>query len=197
MAFGVFIHRPDSIYDDIPSERYQFPKQYLSRVRQCEGDWVVYLEPSKVRDTRGYFAVAKVQEVVPDPRVNGMFLAIIAPGTYLDFGDPVAFRDDGQVVERGVLNDAGAISGRAQAAVRTLSPVDFTRIIRLGLGEEDTTCRASGIGLLRMASPRRRPRSTLTRLRSGCGSLRAVPSGTGTFASRCCARMANAARSPG
>jgi hypothetical protein len=68
MAFGVFIHRPDSIYDDIPSERYQFPKQYLSRVRQCEGDWIVYLEPSKVRDTRGYFAVAKVQEVEIDPR---------------------------------------------------------------------------------------------------------------------------------
>ena len=43
MAFGVFIHRTDSIYEDIPSEQYQFPKQYLSRAQQCEGDWIVYL----------------------------------------------------------------------------------------------------------------------------------------------------------
>jgi hypothetical protein len=52
MAFGIFIHRSDSIYDDIPSERYQFPKQYLSRAQQCEGDWIVYLEPSKVKETK-------------------------------------------------------------------------------------------------------------------------------------------------
>ncbi|MCU4653466.1 HNH endonuclease [Roseibacterium sp. SDUM158016] len=137
MAFGVFMHRSDSIYDDVPSERYQFPKQYLSRVRQCEGDWIVYLEPSKVRETRGYFAVAKVQEVVPDPRERDMFIAVIAPGTYLDFGEPVPFRDGGDVVERGVLNDVGAISGRAQAAVRILSPADFARIVERGLGGED------------------------------------------------------------
>lgn len=27
MAKGVFLHRPDSIYDDEPEERYQFPAQ--------------------------------------------------------------------------------------------------------------------------------------------------------------------------
>src|SRR5437588_352128 len=32
MGFGVFIHRSDSIYDDSPAERYQFPSQYLGRV---------------------------------------------------------------------------------------------------------------------------------------------------------------------
>ena len=32
MGFGVFIHRSDSIYDDSPAERYQFPRQYLGRV---------------------------------------------------------------------------------------------------------------------------------------------------------------------
>jgi len=30
MSFGVFIHRADSIYDDSPAERYQFPRQYLA-----------------------------------------------------------------------------------------------------------------------------------------------------------------------
>ena len=137
MAFGVFIHRTDSIYDDVPSERYQFPKQYLSRVQQCEGDWIVYLEPSKVKNTKGYFAVAKVQEIIADPRNADMYLAVIGPGTYLDFGDQVPFRDAEGIVEQGLLNDGGNISGRAQAAVRALSPTDFARIIERGLGQVD------------------------------------------------------------
>lgn len=137
MSFGVFIHRSDSIYDDVPSERYQFPPQYLSRAQQCEGDWIVYLEPSKVKGTKGYFAVAKVQEIISDPRKSDMYLAVIEPGTYLDFGDPVPFRDTDSIVERGLLNDEGRISGRAQAAVRTLSNEDFARIIERGLDADD------------------------------------------------------------
>ena len=35
------MHRTDSIYDDVPSERYQFPKIYLSRAEQCVGDWII------------------------------------------------------------------------------------------------------------------------------------------------------------
>lgn len=129
------MHRTDSIYDDIPSERYQFPKAYLSRAQQCVGEWIVYLEPTRVRNTKGYFAVAKVQEIILDPSHSDMYLAIIEPGTYLDFGDPVHFRNDGEVVERGILNETGNISGRAQAAVRPLSPTDFARIVELGLGQ--------------------------------------------------------------
>ena len=137
MAFGVFLHRTDSIYDDVPSERYQFPKQYLSRAQQCEGDWIVYLEPTKVKNTKGYFAVARVQEIIPDPRRQDMYLAVIETGTYLDFGDEVSFRDQGAVVEQGLLNDQGNISGRAQAAVRPLSPADFARIVERGLGRDE------------------------------------------------------------
>lgn len=135
MGFGVFIHRTDSIYDDSPAERYQFPRQYLSRVEACVGDWIVYYEPRKVAETRGYFAIAKVERVVPDPTAPGMFLALIEPGSYLDFASPVPFSDDNGVVERGVLNEDGRISGRAQAAVRPLSPSDFDRIVARGLDD--------------------------------------------------------------
>jgi len=137
MSFGVFVHRTDSIYNDVPSERYQFPKQYLARALQCVGDWIVYLEPIKVKDTKGYFAVAKVQEIIADPGHAEMHLAIIEPGTYLDFGDPVPFRIEGAVIESGLLNDQGRISGRAQAAVRTISPSDFTSIMGYGLGRDE------------------------------------------------------------
>jgi putative restriction endonuclease len=133
MGFGVFIHRSDSIYEDSPAERYQFPRQYLGRVEACIGDWIVYYEPSKIANTRGYFAVAKIQRVIPDATAVGMYRAIIEPGSYLDFPNPVPFNDATGPIERGVLNEEGRISGRAQSAVRPLSPDDFKRIVELGL----------------------------------------------------------------
>ena len=102
MAFGVFIHRTDSAYNDVPSEQYQFPKKYLSRARQCEGDWIVYLEPSKVKNSKGYFALARVREIVSDPENQNMFFALIEKGSYLDFGDPVQFRNHDEIVEKGL-----------------------------------------------------------------------------------------------
>ena len=134
MGFGIFLHRPDSIYDDSPAERYQFPPDYLGRVQACVGDWIIYLEPTKVRATRGYFAVARVLQVIPDPGTPGMYVAMIEPGSYLDFANPVPFRGpDGALAEAGILNAGGRISGRAQSAVRPVSQADFNRIIARGL----------------------------------------------------------------
>lgn len=137
MGFGVFIHRSDSIYDDSPAERYQFPSQYLGRVQACLGDWIIYYEPRKVAATRGYFAIAKVGQVIPDPKTLDMYIAIIEPGSYLDFINPVPFSNAEGVVERGVLNEEGRISGRAQSAVRPISPNDLNRIVSLGLDENE------------------------------------------------------------
>lgn len=134
MGFGVFIHRADSIYEDRPAEQYQFPSQYFSRVGACLGNWIVYYEPVKAAASRGYFAVAKVDRVIPDPAKPGMHIALIRPGSYLEFPRPVPFRDKEGLVERGLYNDRGGIAGRAQAAVRPLSVADFNRIIDRGLG---------------------------------------------------------------
>ncbi|PPQ15064.1 restriction endonuclease [Bradyrhizobium sp. AC87j1] len=135
MGFGIFIHRSDSIYDDSPAEQYQFPSQYLRRVEACVGDWIIYYEPSKVAETRGYFAIARVQQIIPDSGASGMYLALIEPGSYLDFANPVPFNGPTGPVERGVLNEQGRVSGRAQSAVRPIAPDDFNRICELGLAE--------------------------------------------------------------
>ncbi len=111
MGFGVFIHRSDSIYDDSPAEQYQFPRQYLGRVQACVGDWIIYCEPLKVAATRGYFAVAKVAQVIQDPKASGMYLALVEPGSYLDFINPVPFSGAEGVVERGVLNEEDGSPG--------------------------------------------------------------------------------------
>jgi putative restriction endonuclease len=135
MGFGIFIHRSDSIYEDTPAEQYQFPSQYLRRVEACVGDWIIYYEPRKVAETRGYFAIAKVREIISDPGAPGMYLALIEPGSYLDFANPVAFNGATGPIEQGVLNDQERISGRAQSAVRPISPSDFKRITDLGFEE--------------------------------------------------------------
>ena len=136
MTFGVFIHRADSSYEDIPAERYQFPKPYFERASACVGDWIVYYEPVKVRGSKGYYAIARVERIVPDPTAPNMFLALIEPGSYLEFAQSVPFDDGTGVLETGLLNEQGRISGRAQAAVRPISPQDFDRILARGLTDD-------------------------------------------------------------
>lgn len=124
---GVFVHRRDTHYDDKPDERYQFPKIYLSRAEQIVGDWAVYYEPLRAGG-RGFYAVAFVEQIIPDPTRSDHYLALIRQGDYIDFPTPVPHRIDGELVEAGLRN--------AQAAVRTLNPDDFVRIIKLGLGDD-------------------------------------------------------------
>ena len=145
MAFGVFIHRSDSIYDDSPAERYQFPRQYLRRVEACVGDWIVYYEPRKVVATRGYFSVAKISQIVPDPTARDMFLALIEPGSYLDFADPVPFNLPDGVVERGLLNEQGVISGRRNLLCDRSAPPTSTASCSLAWAKVNRCCRASTI----------------------------------------------------
>jgi putative restriction endonuclease len=137
MAHCVFMHKPDSIYDDSPAVQYQFPKQYLGRAQPSIGDWIVYLEPTKVRGSRGYFAIARVQQIIPDPKAAGMFLALIEPNSYLEFANAVPFNDTGGPIERGLLNAEGRLSGRAQSAVRPISNADFNRILDRGLEDRE------------------------------------------------------------
>lgn len=145
MGYCVFMLRPDSIYDDSPAERYQFPEQYLRRVETSVSDWIVYLEPTKLKSSRGYFAIARVREIVPDPTIKNMYLALIEQGTYLDFSEGIPFSDQDGPIERGVLNEHGRISGRAQSAVRPISSEDFLRIIERGLDEQAPTLPREGL----------------------------------------------------
>jgi putative restriction endonuclease len=94
------------------------------------------MEPVKA-GRKGYHAVAKVEQITPDPSSPGMYLAIIDPTSYLDFDHDVAFQSGGDYPERSVLNDAGKVSGRAQAAVRPIPVEDFNRIVALGLDTHD------------------------------------------------------------
>lgn len=137
MTFGVFMHKDGSIYDDIPEVHYQFPRSYLTRAERMVGDWILYREPVKLPQSKGFFAVAKVEQIVPDPGVPDRYRALISSGSYLPFSPTVPHKVDGQAVERDSANP--------QAAVRPLSNSDFARIIALGLPDDDTLPRVGEI----------------------------------------------------
>jgi putative restriction endonuclease len=66
-----------------------------------------------------------------------MYLALIVPGSYLEFGRDVPFQVDGQAVERGLLGPDGRLNnGRAIQSIRAISDADFDRIVALGLVDE-------------------------------------------------------------
>lgn len=130
MTFGVFMHKDGSIYDDIPELHYQFKEYHLPRVRPLVGSWVVYLEPAKQKNSKGFFAVARVGEIVPDPDVDGRYRALIEKGSYLPFSPTVPREINGQAVERDCYNQ--------QWSIRPLSNSDFARIIKLGLPDDQT-----------------------------------------------------------
>ena len=127
LSKGVFVVGSHSIYDDEPERFYRFPPRWMANAEKVVGNWIIYQEPRRA-GPRGYYAVAKVERIVDDPAKAGMFLALIEPGSYLEFGRDVPFQLDGQAVERGLLNPDGRLNnGRAIQSIRPISDEDFNR----------------------------------------------------------------------
>lgn len=133
----VLLHRTDSIYEDVPDERYDFPRTYLKAVEDGVGDWVVYYEPVKA-GPRGYFAVARIARVVANPGVEGRFLALMEPGTYLEFDRDIPRLQGGRPWEAALTDADGRpkAGGAQQSAVRRLPEAEFAAIIRAGLPDD-------------------------------------------------------------
>lgn len=132
----VFVIGSHSIYADEPDRFYRFPQRWLDAAARSVGQWIVYQEPRRAGD-RGYYAVARVERIVRDPSDNAMYLALIKPGSYLEFGRDVPFQLDGQAIERGLLDPSGRLNnGRAIQSIRPISDQDFERILGVGLVDE-------------------------------------------------------------
>lgn len=133
----VLMHKEGSIYDDRPESVHDFPKAYLKAAREGIGDWAIYYEPVKA-GRRGYFAVARIMDVIPKPGISGRFLAIIEPGSYLPFDHDVPRLRQGRPLEAALAGPDGtpAQGGAQQLAVRRLPDADFARILALGLPED-------------------------------------------------------------
>ena len=133
----VLLHKAGSIYDDAPDTQYDFPRAYLKAVAEGVGDWAIYYEPVKA-GPRGYFAVAKIQRVIPNPAAEGRFLALIAPHSFLPFDTEVPRLIDGRPLESALAHPDGTpkAGGAQQSAVRRLPEAEFARIVNRGLPQD-------------------------------------------------------------
>ncbi|GAB1479255.1 HNH endonuclease [Paracoccaceae bacterium] len=133
----VLLHKADSIYEDEPDVVYDFPKAYLKAMQEGTGDWAIYYEPVKAGQ-RGYFAVAKIDRIIPKPGLEGRYLAQIRPNSYLPFDREVPRLNQGVPWESALRDEDGnpKSGGAQQLAVRRLPEREFASIIARGLPQD-------------------------------------------------------------
>lgn len=138
MTKAVFTTKVEPHYDDLPEDRYHFPRAYLRQVEVTVGDWIIYYEPRRTSadlQSRGgrqsYFATAHVQRIAPDPRREDHFYAYVAD--YLEFDRAVPFKDGELYYEQGLRrSDGGTSKGAFGRAVRTITDVEYDTILKSG-----------------------------------------------------------------
>lgn len=134
---GIFQLAPHPEAGEPAELRYRLEAKWLQRATRMADQWIIY-QGAGGSHGRDYHAAARVERIDPDPNREGMFLAQIARGTYLEFGHAVPFEIDGTIVERGLLKVAGGLDfDLAAQPIRALSRADFDRIVALGLVTED------------------------------------------------------------
>jgi putative restriction endonuclease len=99
---------------------YRFDPRWLNAATRSVGEWVLYQQP-RGAGSRGYYAVARVEQIVRDPLDPAKFRALLVPGCFLEFG-----------------RDVPARPGASEAdPIRPISNAEFNRIVGLGLIDED------------------------------------------------------------
>jgi putative restriction endonuclease len=95
---AIFTTKIEPSYDDLPEERYHFPRTYLRQVQAATGDWIIYYEPRRTSTDPGsrggrqaYFATARVQTIERDSNREDHFYAHVSD--YLEFDHAVPFKD--------------------------------------------------------------------------------------------------------
>ena len=131
---AVFVHKPNSQYDDVKGVRYHFPKLYFSRVSQVVGDWFVYYEQLGRKGQLFYTGCGKIRVVVPDQNLSDHYYAEVEE--YIDFDRPLYYREQNGF-EIKLVSEYGKVNGgTAQSAVRLISDSEFEKLISAALSEE-------------------------------------------------------------
>lgn len=141
MVKAVFTTKVDPTYDDLPEERYHFPRTYLRQVEATVGDWIIYYEPRRTSGDPGsrggrqsYFATARVNSIRRDVTLPDHFYAYVTD--YLEFDRAVPFKEGTHYFEAGLRREDGATSkGAFGRAVRPVSDREYEAILRAGFAQ--------------------------------------------------------------
>ncbi len=131
----------DPAYDDLPEQRYHFPRRYLNAARRALNDWIVYYEPrrstahlSSSGGRQSYFATAYVESIEPDPQRDDHYYAYVRD--YLEFDTPVPFQVGGSYYESGLKKEDGSTNrGRFGLSVRPLPDAEYRLILSAGFSD--------------------------------------------------------------
>lgn len=137
MTNAIFTAAENSAYDDLIEVRYHFPRTYLRQVEQSKGDWIVYYEPRRAGSSRSaagrqaYFAIARVTSVAQDAQKPDHYYAHMRD--FLEFDQPVAFRDESGYRESNLQKEDGSTNkGAFGRSVRLIPATEFDTIVREG-----------------------------------------------------------------
>lgn len=138
MPKAVFTTKVDPAYDDLPEQRYHFPRTYLRAVEAALGEWIVYYEPrrssahlSSSGGRMSYFATARLVRIAADPRRADHYYGYVED--YLEFDGPVPFREGSLYYERNLRKPDGTTNkGRFGRAVRTIRDSEYHGILQAG-----------------------------------------------------------------
>lgn len=132
---AIFVHKPDSPWNDKKGIHYHFPKQYLQRVSQALGDYIVYYEQRRNLNGRYYTGLAKIKSIQPDPENENNHYAFLEE--FIDFDRLVDYRENGGFESKLVQPDGSINGGHAQNAVRLIGDEEFANIVYAGLSTPD------------------------------------------------------------
>lgn len=137
MTKAILSARVDPSYDDLPEQRYHFPKRYLKAMARVVGDWIIYYEPSRMSDEKqsggrkAYFATARVTSIEPDPAREDHYYAFVSD--YLEFDRAVPFKEGDFYYESKLRRpDGGTNRGAAGFSVRGIPDHEYDLIFRAG-----------------------------------------------------------------
>jgi putative restriction endonuclease len=141
MTKVVLTSKVDPTYDDLPEERYHFPKTYLRQIEQAVGDWIVYYEPrrstgdlSSSGGRQSYFATAKLLRIELDPTQNDHYYAFVS--NYLEFDHPVPFKHGSHYFESALQREDGETNkGAFGRSVRVIPDNEYELILQAGFTE--------------------------------------------------------------
>jgi putative restriction endonuclease len=133
---AIFDTRAESGYDDDIVRRYHFPNRYLAAAQQAIGDWIIYREPRRAGGRSGYVAVARLQQIDPDPDMSDHSYARVAD--FLPFDAVVPLRRGSGFYERQLsfVAKPSLIGASLQGkSVRLISDEEFAEITLDGLNK--------------------------------------------------------------
>lgn len=138
MAKVILTTKVSPTYDDLPEQRYHFPRTYLNAVQQAIGDWAIYYEPRRASEdlsSRGgrqaYFAAARITRLEEDPAKPDHYYAYVED--YLEFSRPVPFREGSRYYESALVREDGKTNkGAFGRAVRQIPDHEYDQIFQSG-----------------------------------------------------------------